>query len=73
MLITTRQLASKPVDTFLLHDGTAVCLVGVTEQREGLGFHVALEYADAAGGQYGVQVFPEDVDSPIWDYDDNDC
>lgn len=72
MLINTRELATKPLDTYLEHDGDVVMLYGITEQADG-GYHVRLEYADASGGRYDVQVAAQDLDEPMWDYDDDDC
>lgn len=71
-MITTNELATKELDTVLLHNGYAVYLYGVTEQADG-GYCVELGYADAGGGRYFVEVGASEVCHEIWDYDDEDC
>ena len=71
-MITTKQLATKELDTVLLHNDEPVYLYGVTEQTDG-GYCVELGYADAGGGRYTVAVDASEVDEPMWDYDDEDC
>lgn len=71
-LISTRELITKNFDTYLVHGENTVMLYGKTPQRDG-GYYIQLEYADAGGGRYGVEVAPQDLDEPMWDYDDNDC
>lgn len=71
MLISTRQLIAEDLDTYLVHGEDTVMLYGKTEQSNG-GYYIQLEYADASGGRYGVEVAPEDMDEPMWDYDEDD-
>jgi hypothetical protein len=71
MLITTRELTKLPFDTVLMHQEYPVYLYCVTEQKDG-GYYVQLEYADASAGRYGVEVDAQDVNEPIWDYEEDD-
>lgn len=73
-LITTAQLVELPFDTFLVDPdkGETVMLYGKTPQGDG-GYLIELEYADAGGGRYDVQVTPQEMNQPMWDHDAKDC
>lgn len=72
MMISTRQLLAKDLDSYLVYDGEVVSLYGKTEQADGSHL-IQLEHADASGSKFEVHVPTVDMDADIWDYDDNDC
>lgn len=67
-MLTTNQLRTKATDgtVFVGFDEENFCYLGMTEQANG-DMAVELEYADAAGGKFVIEVSAQDRDEEFWD------
>lgn len=67
-MLTTNELRTKPVDgtVFVGFDEESFAYWGMTDQSDG-SVSVELEYADAAGGKFFIEVGAQDMNEPYWE------